>query len=153
MSALLQNIPKLRPMYGIDIDVIVDIEKSIYPYPWTRGNFTDSISAGYNCWVTECGGVIAAYGVLMLGAKESHILNLSVAAPWQRNGLGSHLLQNFIEISREKVAKTMFLEVRPSNTAARALYKSAGFTELTARRNYYPAAGGKEDAIIMSLAI
>ena len=153
MSALLQKLPKLRPMYAGDIDTIMRIEKSIYPYPWTRGNFTDSISAGYSCWVTECGGEIAAYGVLMLGAKEAHILNLSVAVSWQRNGLGSNLLWQFIETAKDKKTNTMFLEVRRSNVVAQALYKNAGFTELTVRRNYYPASDGKEDAIIMSLPL
>ncbi len=153
MSALLKNLPKIRPMYGIDIDTILAIENTLYPYPWTKGNFTDSLAAGYECRVAECGGEIAAYGVLMMGVKEAHLLNISVATPWQRIGIASELLRCFIVRAKENDADTVLLEVRPSNIAARALYKHAGFSDLTVRRNYYPDPAGKEDAILMSLVI
>jgi [ribosomal protein S18]-alanine N-acetyltransferase len=153
MSALLKNIPKFRPMYGVDIDTIIGIENTLYPYPWTRGNFTDSLGAGYQCRVAECAGEIAAYGVLMIGVKEAHLLNLSVATPWQRRGIGSEMLRQFIRLAQEGDADTILLEVRPSNIVARELYKRAGFSDLTVRRNYYPATDGKEDAILMGLVI
>ena len=96
--------------------------------PWTRGNFDDSMQAGYSCWVIDCGGVVVGYGVLMIGVREAHLLNLSVAAEWQRRGLGRSLLEHFVRICRDSNASQMFLEVRPSNTSARRAVRGIGFS-------------------------
>src|SRR5450432_2478981 len=143
MSAVLSEAPVFRPMRTADVDAILVIELDIYAHPWTAGNFRDSLQAGYSCWVMECIGYMAGYGVLMLGVDEAHLLNLSVAADWQRRGLGRTLLHHFIHIARDCEAQRMFLEVRPSNDAARALYADSGFRELHVRRNYYPAEAGR----------
>jgi ribosomal-protein-alanine N-acetyltransferase len=99
----------------------------------------------------ECAGYLAGYGVLMIGVSEAHLLNLSVAADWQGQGLGRSLLHHFIAIARGCDAQRIFLEVRPSNEAARWLYADTGFRELYVRRGYYPAGAGREDAILMGL--
>ena len=151
MSAVLSEALRFRPMGMADIDAILAIECEIYPHPWTGGNFRDSLQAGYSCWVMESGAFVIGYGVLMLGVNEAHLLNLSVAAGWQRRGLGRGLLAHFIEIARSCEAYRMFLEVRPSNRSARALYAETGFRELYVRRDYYPADSGREDAILMGL--
>jgi len=151
MSAQLDTLPKLRPMRGADLDRVMEIEPVIYTHPWTRGNFDDSLKAGYSCWVIDCGGSVAGYGVLMNGVREAHLLNLSVAVEWQGRGLGRYLLEQFVRIARESDAVQMFLEVRPSNEAARRLYVDAGFREITVRRGYYPSRRGREDAILMGL--
>lgn len=151
MSAVLSEAPAFRPMRAADVDAIVVIEREIYAHPWTAGNFRDSLQAGYSCWVMECIGYLAGYGVLMLGVDEAHLLNLSVAADWQRRGLGRTLLQHLVRIARDCEAERMFLEVRPSNDAARSLYADAGFRALHVRRNYYPADAGREDAILMGM--
>ncbi|MCW5954724.1 MAG: ribosomal protein S18-alanine N-acetyltransferase [Propionibacteriaceae bacterium] len=153
MSAQFETLPKLRPMGVADLDRVMQIEPAIYSHPWTRGNFEDSIHAGYSCWVVDCGGALAGYGVLMTGVREAHLLNLSVAAQWQGRGLGRFLLEQFILIARDSDAVQMFLEVRPSNVAARRLYANHGFREITVRRGYYPAARGREDAILMGLVL
>jgi ribosomal-protein-alanine N-acetyltransferase len=153
VSAVLSLEPRLRPMLTEDVDPVIDIERTIYEHPWTPGNFRDSLQAGYSCWMLECGPELAGYGVLMMGVDEAHLLNISVAAPWQRRGLGRHLLQHFIGIAREAQAGTIFLEVRPTNAAARALYKDTGFRELYVRAGYYPAKHGREDAILMGLEL
>jgi ribosomal-protein-alanine N-acetyltransferase len=153
MSAQFDTLPKLRPMGVADLDRVMQIEPAIYSHPWTRGNFEDSLHAGYSCWVVDCGGTIAGYGVLMTGVREAHLLNLSVAAQWQGRGLGRFLLEQFILIARDSDAVQMFLEVRPSNVAARRLYANQGFREITVRRGYYPAARGREDAILMGLVL
>jgi ribosomal-protein-alanine N-acetyltransferase len=153
MSAQFDTLPKLRPMRVADLDRVMQIEPAIYSHPWTRGNFEDSIHAGYSCWVIDCGGEVAGYGVLMTGVREAHLLNLSVAAQWQGRGLGRFLLEQFIQIARDSDAVQMFLEVRPSNVAARQLYARQGFREITVRRGYYPAARGREDAILMGLVL
>jgi len=153
MSAQLDILPKLRPMRASDLDRIMEIEPVIYTHPWTRGNFEDSMRVGYSCWVIDCGGVVTGYGVLMIGVREAHLLNLSIAPEWQRRGLGRTLLEHFVRIGRDSDAQQMFLEVRPSNTWARRMYADYGFRDVSVRRGYYPGAGGREDAILMGLML
>ena len=153
MSAQLDILPKLRPMRASDIDRIMEIEPIIYTHPWTRGNFEDSMRVGYSCWVIDSDGVVTGYGVLMIGVREAHLLNLSIAPEWQRRGLGRTLLEHFVRIGRDSDAQQMFLEVRPSNTSARRMYADYGFRDISVRRGYYPAAGGREDAILMGLML
>lgn len=151
MSAVLSPVPVFRPMSAADLDAVLPIEQNIYSHPWTLGHFRDSLHAGYSCWIMECGGAVAGYGVLVIGVGEAHLLNLSVAAEWQRQGLGRSFLQHFIAIARDCEARRILLEVRPSNEAARWLYADIGFRELYVRRGYYPAETGREDAILMGL--
>lgn len=153
MSARLDTLPEFRPMRALDLDRVMQIEPTLYSHPWTRGNFDDSLVAGYSCWVVECARELAGYGILMIGVREAHLLNLSVAAPWQRQGFGRMLLEHFVRVARASDAAQMFLEVRPSNDAARRLYEDFGFKEITVRRGYYPATRGREDAILMGLPL
>lgn len=153
MSAQLDNLPEFRPMRAADLDRVMEIEPALYSHPWTRGNFDDSLVAGYSCWVVECGSAVAGYGVLMLGVREAHLLNLSVAQDWQRRGFGRMLLEHFVRVARGSDAAQMFLEVRPSNVAARRLYVDFGFREITVRRGYYPLGRGREDAILMGIGL
>ena len=153
MSARLDSLPNYRRMTARDLDALMAIENAIYPYPWTRGNFSDSLDAGYHCWIVECDGVVVGYSVVMIAAGEAHLLNLSIAAGWQRRGLGTGLLRFIIKLARDYQAAKIFLEVRPSNAAARALYGGAGFAEIAVRRDYYPAGAGREDAVVMELVL
>lgn len=136
-----------------DIDAIMQVEHQIYPYPWTLGNFSDSLYAGYSCWVTMVGEELVGYAVLMLVPPEAHLLNIGIAAPWQRRGLGRKFLAHLIKTAREFQAHTLFLEVRPSNVRARKLYLATGFNEITVRREYYPGNNGREDAILMTMVL
>lgn len=140
-------------MTAADIDAVVAIEEAIYPHPWTRGNFDDSIQAGYHCWIVECAGALAGYLVIMTAAGEAHLLNLSVAPAWQRRGIGREALGFALKLARDYGAGKILLEVRPSNRAALALYKSSGFAELAVRRGYYPAGAAREDAIVLQLEL
>ena len=151
MSAQLDSMPRYRRMTTADLEVIVSIEDAIYLHPWTRGNFADSIQAGYHCWIVECAGEISGYAVVMIAAGEAHLLNLSVASPWQRRGIGRDLLKFSLKLARDYGAGRILLEVRPSNGAAIALYSAAGFTEIAKRRSYYPAGQEREDAVVMQL--
>lgn len=153
MSARLDTLPRYRRMTAPDLAPIVAIEQAIYPHPWTRGNFSDSLTAGYHCWIVECGGDIAGYAVVAIAAEEAHLLNLSVAGPWQRRGVGSELLAFVLKLARDYAAGRILLEVRPSNLAARALYAAAGFAEIGVRRGYYPAGEAREDAIVLQLEL
>ena len=151
MSAQPDNLPRYRYMTPEDLDAVMAIEIEVYPHPWTRGNFSDSIKTGYNCRIMECGGEIAGYGVIAIAAGEAHLLNLSIARAWQRRGLGREMLAFMIRLARNFPAVRIFLEVRPSNLAGRRLYAGAGFSEIATRRGYYPAQSGSEDAVIMEL--
>ncbi len=138
-------------MTAEDLDAVMAIEGAIYPYPWTRGNFSDALAAGYHCWMVECGGGAVGYAVVMVAAGEAHLLNLSVARAWQRRSLGRELLHYVLKLARDCSAGKILLEVRPSNRAAIALYSTAGFAEIALRRGYYPAGETREDAVVMQL--
>ncbi len=140
---------RYRPMRAPDLAAVATIEAEVYSHPWTQGNFRDSLTAGHACWVVERGEALCAYGVLMMGVDEAHLLNLSVAPALQRQGFGRLLLAFLEARAREFRARIMFLEVRVSNAPARSLYADAGYREVAVRRNYYPAAAGREDAILM----
>jgi len=153
VSAQLETLFRYRRMSAQDLDAVMAIEAAIYPHPWTRGNFADSLAAGYHCWIVERSGQVAGYTVAAIAAGEGHLLNLSVAGPWQRQGLGRDLLAFVLKLARAYSAARLLLEVRPSNLAARALYASAGFAEIGIRRGYYPAGDGREDAIVLQLTL
>lgn len=153
MSAVLKDVPELMPMREADLDEVMAIESVIYSHPWTHGNFADSLHAGYQCWTWRQGGVLVGYFILMVAAGEGHLLNLSVAAQWQRRGHGSALLEQAMRISREHGAEHVFLEVRPSNSGAKALYRRFGFRQVAVRPGYYPAEGGREDALVLTLQL
>ena len=153
MSAVLKEFSHFRPMRLQDLELVATIEQDIYDYPWSLGNFRDSLSAGYSCWVNEIDGVAVGYAVMMLAADEAQLLNLGVAKPYQRRGLGRGLLQYMIKVARGYHASVMLLEVRPSNQAARRLYLDTGFIETAVRKKYYPAHDGREDAVLMELAL
>lgn len=153
MSAQLDTLPRYRRMTAGDLDTVVAIEDAIYPHPWTRGNFADSLQAGYHCWIVERGGAVSGYAVVMIAAGEAHLLNLSVAAPWQRRGAGRELLNFALKLARDYGAARILLEVRPSNGAAIALYSSAGFARIAVRRGYYPDGAGREDALVFERSL
>ena len=150
---VLDKIYKFRPMQIDDLDAIMKIEPQIYPHPWTRGNFSDSISSGYSAWVLLLDEKIIGYALIMMVLDEAHLLNLSIASAYQKQGLGRYLLEHMLEIAKNHHATNMFLEVRPSNISAIALYENIGFNEMAIRRNYYPAVNGREDAVLMGLAL
>jgi ribosomal-protein-alanine N-acetyltransferase len=141
----------LRPMRDSDLDAVMRIEEAAYPFPWTRGIFRDCMRAGYPMWVQERDGGIVGYGVLSIAADEAHVLNLCTAPGNEGHGLGQRMLQVLLRIARGGGAQRVFLEVRPSNPRAIALYDRSGFNEIGRRPRYYPAAGhGREDAIVMA---
>lgn len=153
MSALADLIPRYRRMTAGDLDAVLRIEHAAYSHPWTPGNFDDSMTAGYHCWILECAGDIAGYSVVMIAAGEAHLLNLSIAPAWQRRGLGTELLGFVTRLAVDYGAEKIYLEARVSNAAGRALYARAGFSEIAVRRGYYPADNGREDAVVMERAL
>jgi len=140
----------MRPMRVDDLESVLDIELRAYPFPWTRGIFHDCLRAGYPAWVLEQGHAIIGYGMLNIGADEAHVLNVCMAPEVQGHGHGRRLLRSLLKAARNRGAQRVFLEVRPSNTTAIALYDSEGFNEIGRRPRYYPSKGGREDAIVMA---
>ena len=153
MSAVLRPGPELARMREDDLDQVVAIENAIYSHPWTRGNFADSLRAGYECHTWRLDGELLGYFILMAAAGEAHLLNLSVSARHQRSGHGKALLSEAVEVARALHARNLFLEVRPSNSAAQALYTRFGFRKIAVRRGYYPAQAGREDALVLTLGL
>jgi ribosomal-protein-alanine N-acetyltransferase len=155
MSALLRPQPRLRPMQYGDLDGVLSVERAAYSFPWTRGNFIDSLAAGYlaEMLVDDALGLVGYY-VAMAGVDEMHLLNLTVAPAQQRRGHSRTLLDALERRCREQDLPMLWLEVRASNARARQVYAQHGFAEVGLRRGYYPAGKAqREDAIVMSLAL
>lgn len=153
MSAVPRTQPEFEPMREGDLVSVLAIEQRIYAFPWTPGNFRDAIRAGYSCWICRSRDGVIGYAVLMLAAGEAHLLNLSIDSPLQRRGHGARLLEHLVGIAREYGARILFLEVRPSNAAGLELYARRGFQQIGLRRDYYPAPGGRENALVLALEL
>jgi len=153
MSAVLKDAPRLVQMREPDLAEVMTIESAVYSHPWTRGNFLDSLRADYQCWTWRLGRELLGYFVLMVAAGEGHLLNLSVAPARRRAGHGSALLKEAMRMARARGAQHVFLEVRPSNLEAKALYSGFGFRQVAVRPGYYPARAGREDALVLTLAL
>lgn len=142
-----------RRMRPSDLDIVVHNEEVSYPNPWSKRIFLDCLRAGYECWVLATRDSILAHGVLSAAVGESHVLTLCVHPGFRRNAYGKRMLQHLLAEARKLGADTCFLEVRPSNEAARALYYTMGFVQVGERRHYYPSEAGssfREDALILS---
>lgn len=144
----------LRRMGPPDIDAVLAVERSANAFAWTRGHFADALADGYPCLVLEGpAGEILAYIVLMAGVDELHLLNIATAADHRRRGHARRLVAAAADLCRGQGWGRIWLEVREGNRVARQLYRSLGFVEDGRRPRYYPAAGGREDAVLMSLAV
>jgi ribosomal-protein-alanine N-acetyltransferase len=139
----------LRDMNPADVAGIVCIEQRVHACPWSCGNFTDALTSNYVCKVFEAEGEILGYVVLMVALDEAHLLNIGIAAEYQRKGLGRWLLGETMKIARALNTRRMLLEVRSTNAAALGLYRDVGFREIGLRRGYYSIDNGREDAIVM----
>ena len=122
-----------------DLDAVAAAEARIYAFPWTRGNFADSLAAGHEAWLAEQGGRMIGYAVVMQVLDEAHLLNISVLPELQRGGRGSALLGHLCGQARQRAATRM-----------QEFYLRHGFVEIGRRRDYYPASEGREDAIVMA---
>jgi ribosomal-protein-alanine N-acetyltransferase len=143
----------LRPMREDDLDAIMAIERRAYPFPWTHGIFRDCLRAGYPSWVLHLDGAIIGYGVLSIAVGEAHVLNICIDPDLQGTGHGRRLLRSLLKLARGHGSERVFLEVRPSNPNAIALYHDEGFNEIGRRPRYYPAKQGREDAIVMAIEL
>ena len=143
----------LRAMREHDVDAVMAIENRAYAFPWTHGIFRDCLNAAYPAWLLVQDEVIVGYGVISIAAGEAHILNICVDPVAQGLGHGRRLLRALVRAARTYGAERIFLEVRPSNPRAIALYFDEGFNEIGRRPRYYPAHEGREDAIVMAMEL
>ena len=141
---------RIRPMGHDDLSMVSDIERRSYEFPWSHGVFRDCLLAGYHCMVLERDGRVAGYGILSIAAGEAHILNLCVDPHYRSHGFGEQLLDAILARSRAANVREIFLEVRPSNVTALALYRKKGFHKVARRPAYYQASDGREDAAVLA---
>ena len=139
-----------RPMTVEDINQVMQVEQSVYEFPWSEQIFNDCIRVGYNCWIASTNEDVVGHAVISIAAGESHMLNLSIAKNHQGMGYGKLFVAHLVEVAQQQDAETMLLEVRPSNLQAISCYNSSGFNEIGSRKNYYPAAQGREDALLFA---
>ena len=147
--------PALAPMTTTHLDAVMAIEAAAYAFPWTRGNFIDSLAAGYpSCVLLGAQRQLLGYFIAMPGVDEMHLLNITVAPAEQGRGHARCMIDALIPLCHKHAARELWLEVRDSNERARAMYLRLGFTAVGVRKGYYPAPfGRREDAVVMSLKI
>ena len=143
----------IRPLNRDDLDRVIGIERSCYPYPWTRGIFADCLRVGYCCIALEVFQELVGYSVMSFGPGEAHLLNICIDPEYRRQGYGAFLLEQMISQARNAGAEMIYLEVRPSNSAAIEMYHQRGFHIIGTRPAYYPAVMGREDARLMALNV
>lgn len=161
MNALFQPLEvRIEAMTPAWLPAVLRVEQSAYEYPWSELNFTDSLQAGYQAQLLTAGvasqAELLAYFVAMKGVDEVHLLNITVAPAFQRQGWARVMLDALALWARGQGAQWLWLEARVSNVRARAVYESHGFRQVGTRRHYYPATASTpkgEDAIVMSLAL
>ena len=155
MSAVLQPLEaRLETMTVEHVDAVVAVERVAYSHPWTRVNFTDSLAAGYHCQALLAGPTLIGYFVAMKGVDEVHLLNITIAPAYQRQGWALLLLEALAGWARGFGAQWLWLEVRASNERAQQVYVRHGFRRVGVRKGYYPGVHTlREDAVVMSLRL
>ena len=133
-----------------DLEQVMRVEREVYQFPWTERIFSDCIRVGYHCWIALHQRVVVGHAVISVVGDESHMLNLSIARAHQRKGYGRQFVEFLVNEARTRQAKTMLLEVRPSNRVAINCYNAAGFNEIGSRKDYYPSSNGREDALLLA---
>ncbi len=141
---------EIRSMSYEDLPQVSDIERRSYDFPWSHGVFRDCLLAGYQCIVLEREDTVAGYSILSIAAGEAHILNLCVDPTHRAHGYGELLLDAILGVARDADVEEIFLEVRPSNETALALYRKKGFHLIANRPEYYQSQDGREDAAVYS---
>ncbi|MEO8653114.1 MAG: ribosomal protein S18-alanine N-acetyltransferase [Ramlibacter sp.] len=154
MSAVFKTAEvQFEPMTEARLDEVVRLESRVYPHPWTRGNFADSLRSGYQAQLLVADGQLLGYFVAMKGVDEVHLLNITVAPEHQGQGWGRTMLDALVLWSRSQNVQWLWLEVRAGNARAQRIYEQHGYRRVGERKSYYPAGGRREDAVVMSLKL
>ncbi|MBS64614.1 ribosomal protein S18-alanine N-acetyltransferase [Salinisphaera sp.] len=154
MSVEPRELVEVRAMRSRDVPAVLEIEQLSYGYPWSERIFHDCLRVGYRGWVaTDLNARVLGYTLLSVAVGEAHVLNLCVAPDARGHGVADRLLDALIARAAHENAERVLLEVRPSNKAARRLYKRRGFQRIATRPGYYPSPEGREDALLLELAL
>ena len=155
MSAVAKTVEvRFEPLTPDKLDALLRVEQQAYAHPWERRNFEDSINAGHQIQLLMAQDTLLGYFVAMKGVDEVHLLNITVAPDYQRQGWAQVLLDALTLWARGQGAEWLWLEVRVSNERAIMVYEAHGFCRVGQRKNYYPDDDGqREDAIVMSLRL
>ena len=128
----------IRLMEEKDVEQVEELEKQCFSVPWSENILKDGLTGRFDTYlVWEKDGIVAGYCALRVLADEEEIQRIAVLPSWRRNGIAKSLMEAMIQVSKEKGAVQMSLEVRESNTGARKLYENYGFIQEAVRKNYY----------------
>lgn len=146
---------RFRLMTEQDLEAVHALETRAYEFPWSRAIIGGCTTVPYRIWLGELDRRAhhVSQAFLSFATDEAHILNISVDPSLQGQGLGSQMLKHLVKDAHVQGARQIFLEVRESNLSAIQMYISAGFNELSRRRDYYPKTIGREDAIVFGLQL
>jgi ribosomal-protein-alanine N-acetyltransferase len=138
-----------------DVSRVSEIEQEAFTDPWSRSAFERLVVEKDPRVLFEVAslpdGKVVGYLIAWFIMDEGEIANLAVAPEWRTRGIGKLLLVTAITAARSREVGTIYLEVRDSNSAARALYASHGFEEIGRRRRYYRRP--VEDALVLRLVL
>ena len=155
MSADLNTVEaRFEPLTLHNLEAVLGVEQQTYAHPWSRGNFVDTLNSGYEAQLLLAGDTLLGYFVAMKGVDEVHLLNITVATDYQRQGWARVMLDALTIWAKGQRADWLWLEVRVGNLRAVQVYESHGYRRVGLRKNYYPAIQGqREDAVVMSLPL
>ena len=145
---------RFEAMTESHLDAVTALEQQAHPHPWQKRHFADCLASAYETQLLMAGDTLIGYFVAMKGVEEVHLLNITVAPAYQRQGWARVMLDALALWSSGQGAQWLWLEARHSNTRAIHIYKAHGFRHVGVRRQYYPATSGqREDAVVMSLPL
>lgn len=144
---------QLRQARAADMDILAGMAARSQTGPWSAGQLLDSLKAGHAITVLEQDGHPIGFAVVQVALDEAELLEIVIDHPHQRHGWARRLLDHLQRQLRQQGVNRLLLEVREGNLPALSLYRQYGLTEFGRRRGYYPAAGGREDAILMDMPI
>ena len=155
MSAVLKAVEaRFEPLAAQHLDAVLQMEQQAYAHPWLRANFVDSLQSGYQAQLLLADETLLGYFVAMKGVDEVHLLNITVAPPYQRQGWARIMLDALAIWAKGQGAHWLWLEVRAGNRRAMEVYEASGYRRVGERKSYYPAAQGqREDAVVMNLRL
>ena len=151
MNAAVLPRTAIRSMLPSDLKAVSRVEQAAYDFPWSYVIFRDCLLAGYYSLVLEVAGTVSGYGIMSIAAAEAHILNLCIDPELRRLGCGRRLLDVMLSKAQEAEVNKVFLEVRPTNSAALYLYEKAGFEQVGILPDYYQATHGRQNAVVLAL--
>lgn len=142
---------RIRPMTREDVAGVLAIERSSFATPWTESTFRSLLRRkGTGLWVAVSGaesGEVVGYAVVWAVLEQAELGNVAVAEGYRRRGLATRLVRTVLDWLRAEGVRELYLEVRESNAAARALYERLGFRPIGRRKGYYSRP--REDALVL----